>query len=345
MALGRESLEYLSLFTYLKEVPLANEFSQEVTGSPLIYDTKTDINGQQRNDYFIIDPDSAFAGLVNTDGRGLLSFELNSSNSCSIYSSTSNQYVPLNTTPFKGSTLSIPSVRESNLIIVRDQTNAPLPRDYYRIDYKNARIKWPSATTPNGALSLVPTKIDYRFHMVSLIDGYPNNEEPPELPIVALIPMESSLNALQIGPGIKYMRSFIIDIYANNNLELMEITSKLQEYLYNKRIPVIDFNRTGMPLKNWGVINEDFIKTVSSNGIDYETYLTLNPGNGNTIHIQDLKKLSFYDPRTKGSDLHRHRGTLAFSTCTFSDRDPKLVGSFTNMEPPVGGFDSIIYPI
>jgi hypothetical protein len=179
--------------------------------------------------------------------------------------------------------------------------------------------------------------------MVSLIDGYPNNEQPPELPIVALIPMESSLNALQLGPGIKYKRSFLIDIYANNNLELMEITSKLQEYLYNKRIPVIDFNRIGMPLKNWGVINEDFIQTINNNGVDYNTYLTLNPGNGNIINIEDLKKLSFYDPRTKGSDLHRHRSTLSFSTCTFSDRDPKLVGSFTSLEPPVGGFDSLIY--
>lgn len=342
MALGRENLEYLSIFNYIKEVPLANVFSQDVTNAPLVYDTKEDLNKQIRTDYFIISPTSAFSQLATSDGRGLLSFEPVGDNSCSIYDVNLNQYVPLNKTPFKGLTLSIPTEREESLITVRDQTNAIIPRNYYRIDYKNGRIKWPTTTTPSGALSLIPTTIDYRFHMVSLIDGYPNNEQPPELPIVALIPQESNLTALQIGPGIQYERTYLIDIYASNNLELLEISNTLLEHLYNKRIPVIDFNRTGMPLENWGVINKNFIQTLSLNGTDYKTYLTLNPGNGNILHIENLKKLNFYDPRSNGSDLHRHRGLLTFKTRTFSDRDSNLVGKFSNLNPPVGGFDSLV---
>lgn len=341
MALSRESLEFLSLFTYLKEVPLAYEYSQEVTGSPLAYDTKLDLTGNQRTDYFIIDPTSAFADIACTIGRGLLSFELNFDSNCQIYSETVGDFVNINNTPFKGGTYSIPTVRESDLIIVRDQSNSVIPRDYYRIDYQNGRIRWPSSTTPSGALNLIPTSIDYRFHMVSLIEGYPNNEEPPELPIVTLNPVESTHHALQIGPGIKYKRNYILDIYANSNVELMDLTDCILTYLYNKRIPVVDFNRTGMPLESWGVINNNFIQDIDYNGFVYKSYLTLNGGNGNILHIMDPKKLNFYDPRTQGSDLYRHNAKIAFTSVSFSDRDPKQVGRFNSLEPPIGGFDSL----
>lgn len=341
MALSRESLEYLSLFTYLKEVPLAYEYSQEVTGSPLVYDNKLDISGNLRSDYFIVDPTSAFADIAFTEGRGLLSFELNLDNTCEIYSETVGDFVNIDRTPFKGGTYSVPTVRESNLIIVRDQTNAPLPRNYYRIDYQNGRIRWPASTTPSEALGLIPSSIDYRFHMVAIREGYPNNEEPPELPLITLNPVDSHHHALQIGPGIKYKRNYILDIYANSNLELMDLTDCVLTYLYNKRIPVIDFNRTGMPLKPWGVINENFIQDIDYNGQIYRSYLTLNGGNGNVIHIMDPKKLNFYDPRTQGSDLYRHNAKISFTAVTFSDRDPRQVGKFQSLEPPVGGFDSL----
>lgn len=341
MAFSRESLEYLSIFTYLKEVPLAYEYSQEVSGAPLVYDTKLDINGNLRTDYLIIDPTSAFASIVNTKGRGLLSFDLNAGSACEVFSTDLNQYVNISSTPFKGGTFNIPTQRESNLIVVRDQSNSVLPRDYYRIDYKNARIRWPSPTTPSGALGLIPTTIDYRFHMISLIEGYPNNQEPPELPLITLNPVETDTMGIQIGPGVKFERSYMVDIYANSNLELMNIADCLTQYLYNKRIPTVDFNRTGMPLQHWGEVNNNFISNITYQGNTYQSYLTLNGGNGNVIHIDTVKRLQFYDPRTQGSDLYRHNAKIAFKTTTFSDRDPKLVGRFNSLQPPVGGFDSL----
>ena len=87
MAYSRASLEQLSIFYYLKEAVCAPEFSQEVQGEPLGYDNNKDLSGAPRTDYFIVNPESgAYGGLPVSDGRGWLSFELENSQPCQIYS-------------------------------------------------------------------------------------------------------------------------------------------------------------------------------------------------------------------------------------------------------------------
>lgn len=344
MAHSRASLEQLSIFYYIKEGVLANYFSQEVQGEPLVYDSTLDLNGQVRTDYKIVDPSNgAYGSLPVSKGRGWLSFELSSSEPCEIYNVTSGEYVPIRNTPYKGGTFKIPTTREDNLVIVRDQNNNILPRDNYQIDYRNGRIRWPAPTTPSGSLNLIPTTVDYRFQVVSLLDGYPSDEDVPETPIVCLYPLEDKLKPLQIGPGLNFKRKYAIDVFASNNSEKRNILDVLQEELYNKTIPVIDFNRTGEPLKHWGVINDDFIQDINYENNVYRSYLTLNPGNGNVLYFLNIEVFYNAASRQSRSDILQHVGKITFMTATHTDRDSRLVGKFSALDEPPGGFDSLTY--
>jgi len=345
MAYSRASLEQLSIFYYLKEAVFASEFSQEVQNEPLSYDSSKDLSGVQRTDYFIVDPNSgAYGRFPVEEGRGWLSFSLNEVNPCQIYDVDAGEYVSIINTPFKTNVYQIPTERETDLVIVRDQNNNILPRSYYQIDYRQGRIRWPAPTTPSGALNEIPTTVDYRFHMISMLDGYPSDDSIPELPIVCLYPLSDENKALQIGPGAKFTRRYAIDVFATNNAEKRDILDIIHSSIYNKPISVIDFNRSGEPLEHWGIINEDFIQDITYNGDTYRSYLTLNPGNGNILHFLNIEVMYNTSPRESRSDILQHMGKITFTTATQTDRDPKLVGKFSNLSPPPSGFDSLINP-
>jgi hypothetical protein len=341
--LERSELEFLSIYYYLKEGVLAHDFSIEVQNDALVQDLRPGIDGTVRNDVFIVDSSSsAYGGIHSTKGRGWLSFELNKPEPCKIYDPSTSGYVNTFQTPFHNTPLTIPTEREESLIIVRDQNGDPLPRDYYRIDYRDCRVRWPSNTTPSGALGLVPTSIDHRFHMVSLLDGYPTDEAPPELPIVAIYTQTENKQGYQIGPGVLSESRYTIDVFANSETEKKSILNKLHTALYNKHVPVIDFNRSGEPLRQWGVINEDFVQDITHGTATYRSYLTLNPSNGQSLYFVNLEVQHNASPRESRSKIMRHMGKLMFTTRTYSDRDPELVGKFSGMGPPPGGFDSLI---
>jgi len=117
----------------------------------------------------------------------------------------------------------------------------------------------------------------------------------------------------------------------------------LQEELYNKTIPVIDFNRTGEPLKHWGVINDDFIQDINYENNVYRSYLTLNPGNGNVLYFLNIEVFYNAASRQSRSDILQHVGKITFMTATHTDRDSRLVGKFSALDEPPGGFDSLTY--
>lgn len=342
MALSRSSLEYLSIFYYLKDGVLPSKFSQEVQGAPLVYDAALQPSGAPRTDYFVIDPSSAFASLATSRGRGLLSFELTELDPCKIYNVDTGEYVPIYNTPFEQSSFIIPTEREATLINVRDQNNIILPRDYYELDYRQGRVRWPCPTTPSGALTQVPKTIDYRFHLVSLLNGWADDETPIQSPTLAFYPLSEKNAGIQIGPGVKSINRYAIDIFGTNEAELQEVLTTLKTALYNRSIPVIDFNRTGEPLEHWGVINKNFIQEVTYQGTTYRTYLTLNPGNGNVLYFLNIEAMYSASKRQSRSDLVRHLGKLTFTTETLTDRDPRLVGKFSMLNEPPGGFDSLI---
>lgn len=345
MAVSRTELEFLSLFHYIKESILARSFAQEVQNEPLSYDTKTAIDGIIRQDYKIIDPNiSVYGNVPNSNGRGWLSFELNDQNPCQIYNTTTSSYVPTYNTPFMNQSFSFPTERESTLIKVYDQNGSEMDREWYQVDYRNGRIRYPCPTTPSGVVAsgLSPTTIDYRFHLVSVLDGWPTDSNIPEVPFIAIYPTSDSLDAFQIGPGVEYSRQYCIDIFGNSNANKRAIADQIKQGLFNKHAPVIDFNRTGEPLKHWGVVNPDFIQEFNYQGNSYKSYLTLNAGNGNILYFVDVEVLYDTNPRVSMSNSMRHMAKIKFKTCTFSDRDPGMVGKFAGLEEPPTGFDSLI---
>jgi len=343
MSLSRSELEYKSVFYYIKDGILPVEFTQQVQSANLIYDS-TLYDGQQRFDYKIADPAvAAFGSTPVTEGRGWNSFKIPQDNTCT-FTTTSGTVVTSYDLGLQNSSFNIPLERESDYIIVRDQNNDIMDRSWYGIDYTHGRIRYPSPTTPSGAVAsgLTPTTVDFNFHYISTSDGWPYDQTPPELPCVALMTEKDTLESIQIGPGVEFRRDYTIHVFATDNANRLKMLNNLKEGLYNKHIPVIDFNRTGPPLEHWGVVNEDFITQVDDNGRLYDTYLTLNPGNGNILYFFNVEVFYNTSPREAMHDSSRHRGKITFSTSTFSDRDPRLVGKFNQLDEPVGGFDSLI---
>lgn len=344
MAMDRAELEFQSLHTYLKEGVLAKDFSIQVQNEPLKVESRQALDGTIRSDIYKVDTDlGAFGSRPVEEGRGWLSFEAAEVNPCQVYNTATSGYVDSYVTPYRGLTLSIPTEREVSLITVRDQNGAVIPRDYYRIDYEKGRIRWPAATTPSGALGEIPTTIDYCFHMVSLLEGFPTDERDiPELPLAVLYPIKGESTGFQIGPGQKSKQKYAIQVYATSEAEKRKILNRLHKSLINKKAPVIDFNRTGMPLEQWGAVNENFIQDIDFNGETYRSYLTLNPGNGQNLYFVNIEMYYNTSPRQSMSDLVRHTGRIEFMTVTFTDRDPSLVGKFSNLDEPIGGIDSLI---
>jgi len=178
--------------------------------------------------------------------------------------------------------------------------------------------------------------------MVSLIDGYPTDESPPNLPLVALYPLTENIQGFQIGPGIMSECKYAIDVFATSNAEKHSILNKLKLALYQKHAPVLDINRSGEPLLQYGAINENFIQDFTYKGQTYRSYLTLNPGNGQSLYFINIEVQHNATPRASRSEVMRHFGKIVFTTRTYSDRDPDLVGRFSALDPPPGGFDSLV---
>lgn len=341
--LRRADLEFSSLYWYIKEGVLANLFSTEVQNEPLVYDPNLH-NGAQRTDYRVVSPASIYGRQAKQKGRGWLSFEIDSQNTAEVYSFSVSGYVPTYGTEFFNQSFSIPTKREQNYVKVYDQSGNLLDRSWYQVDYTNNRIRYPISTTPSGAVTsgIHPDTADYRFHSVSVLEGWPQEATLPDLPFVAIYPVSESCRGYQLGGGVEFKTDYIIDVYANNSQLRRELLSTIHDGLYNRHCPVIDFNRTGQPLEQWGRVNKEFIQTVSGGGQTYRTYLILNGGNGSLIYFYNLETKYDINPRSNQSEVLQYRGQIRFSTSTYTDRDPNLVGKFSGMQPPIGGFDSLI---
>lgn len=341
--LTRTALENLSVFYYIKEGILARNFSQEVIGDTLTYDTNL-YNGQQRLDYVIVDSsNSLFKNIPITEGRGWLSFDITEVNSSEIYQPSISGYVSTFDTPLYNYSFGVPLKRESSYIIVRDQFNNIMDRSWYQIDYEGGRVRYPAPTTPSGivASGILPSKIDYRFHTIAVVDGYPTADNIPPLPVIAIYPTTNDLEGYQLGGGVASSQDYVIDVFATSNAERRNILDTLKNGLYNRHTSVIDFNRCGYPLNQHGTINNKFIQNITMNNSVYQSYLTLNPGNGHLLYFVDIEVLYDTSPRNSMANAIRHTGRIVLKTKSFTDRDPQLVGKFNLTEEPPGGFDSL----
>jgi hypothetical protein len=341
--LSRAELEDLSLFYFVKEGILARLFSQDAQGVKLVNDPAL-YNGTIRTNYLIPDPTNPAGRLAASKGRGFLSFNVDVPNLAQIYDPTTSSYVTTYGTPFFNQAYSIPMEREYNYITVRDQNGSVMDRSDYQIDYEKCRIRYPAPTTNSGlvASGIYPASIDFRYHSVAVVDGWPTDEKVSELPVVSIYPQGGSPpKGFQIGPGVEFNRTFILEVFAMDSANRKNLLDLLENALYNKSAPVIDFNRTGQPLEQHGIINKKFLQDLEYNNQIYRTYLTLNRGNGNNLYFINIETDYNVAPRTSIADLTRHVGKLKITTRSYTDRDPSLIGKFNSLEMPIGGLDSL----
>ena len=346
--MSRARLEHASLFYHIKDGILAKDWSVEVTQEPLDFDTKTNIDGELFTHYRIVPPDQgAYGALPVTNGRGWVYFEPRPLRTCTIFDPTTSTYIPAPKS-FQDNAFTIPQQAEESLVVVRNENGDILPREQYDIDYKNGRIR--HYDTPPSGVSLppgkavtsgTPTTVDYKFHLVSVLDGWPDNESPPELPIVSIYPDTRMDKPMQLGPGVISCRRFIIDVFAKNTGQREDILHSLHTGMYNKRAPVLDLNRTGAPLRHNGTFNSNFLQTFTVEGETVQTYLTLNPGNGHTLYFINLEVVYNITPRESRSELGKFRGRITVTTKTYSDRGIDTVGNLGGNPEPTGGFDSL----
>jgi len=342
----RARLEQSSLFYYVKDGILARDWSVDVVGEPLVFDTRTNVDKIVKTHYRIVDPEnSSYSTLPVENGRGWLYFEPKQAKSCTVVDPTTGNYI---TPPpqLRGDTsFTIPQKQEESLVVVRDENGLIIPREQFDIDYKNGRIRhYDVGYAPSGkvATSGTPTTVEYKFHFVGTLDGWPSdNNPPPSLPFVAIYPDMRENEPLQVGPGVTFVRSYIIDVFAQNSGQRTDLLDTLYQGLYEKHSPVIDFNRTGGPLRHNGTFNPDFLQTFSANGQSYQTYLTLNPGNGHTLYFINLEVTNNITPRLSRAEIERFRGRIVLTTETHSDRGIDAVGNVGSSPEPIGGFDSL----
>lgn len=350
----RSRLEHLSLYYFIKDAYLAKQWAIDAVDEPLVFDTRKGLDGSVPSHYRVVSPEEgAYSDffdtgspkpyLPTTKGRGWLYFKLKEE-ACSIVDPSSGQPIR----PPKGllgMSYSIPMQQEDNYIVVRDENGFVIPREQYRVDYRNGRIGhfYPGGDIPPDkiATSGTPTTVDYKFHYVSLLDGWPEDANPAPLPFIAVYPdMQSPEVPWQIGPGEKYNRKFIIDVFARNNGEKEDLLDGLRSALRKKHAPVLDFNRTGEPLTPRGMFNNDFLHTFDVDGKQYQTYLTLNPGNGSILYFSKLEIMYNIAPRITRSDSERFRGRIILLTETCSDRGIDSTGGVIG-SVPLGGYDSL----
>lgn len=343
--MSRARLEHASLFYHVKDGILAKDFSVEVINQPLSFDTRTNLDKNIPTHYRVVLPeDSSYGDLPTSDGRGWVYFEPRPTRTCTIYDPTTGDYIPAPGS-FQDNAFSIPQQAEESLTVVRDETGNVIPRNQYDIDYTSGRIRhFDPGFVPPGkvATSGTPTTVDYRFHLVSALDGWPDDENPPPaLPFVTIYPEMSKSHPLQLGPGVKSKTNYIIDVFAKNSGQREDILHSIKSGLYNKRAPVIDFNRTGGPLRHNGTFNSNFLQILSVGDQSVQTYLTLNPGNGHTLYFINIEVVYNITPRLSRAEIGKYRGRITFTAETYSDRGVDTVGNLGGDPQPLGGLDSL----
>jgi hypothetical protein len=146
-----------------------------------------------------------------------------------------------------------------------------------------------------------PTAASFYWNYVSVIDGWPDGNNPPALPIVAIDVSGSAREGFQIGPGYMSSRKAAIHVFASNSAERDDLVDTIQNSLYNNLISVVDYSE-GDYLDYDGFFNSSFSRTTVSGVSD--------------VHFDNIsvKYLSF---SSDWSDLNRYRATFNFTMTTY----------------------------
>lgn len=155
----------------------------------------------------------------------------------------------------------------------------------YTIDYLRGVIKNPDT---------VPTSVTYDWHYVSLVEGWPGTQPPPN-PVVAVDIDTTSKAGFQLGGGTKDIIKGTVYVFASSEPEKKEITDAIYQSLYNRSIPIQNWHE-GSYLDFDGTYTGFQPTTVS--GLSSGAFLNVE------AHLNG--------PRMDWSEVNRHRSRINF---------------------------------
>jgi len=211
----------LSLYTYVKEVILAAGYTDRIVGEDLSY------SGE------VYEVNSRMEPSPVEKGRGWLCFDQ---------------------TEIASGEITVDLTKEQTGMVTVFAGGSEVPSDEYVINYLQGIIDCGGSSTSVGD----PTHIDYYWHYVSVLDGWPKDTNLPSVPIV-VVDLESAVSAgFQLGGGTRHVFRGILHVFAGSRGERDDITDVLFHGLYNRCAPIYDFNTQGMYLDFDGKFNSDF---------------------------------------------------------------------------------------
>jgi hypothetical protein len=275
MVISRARLEELALYHYVKDYVLPLDWVERIVNEPLTYSSTT----------VTYDTDSSMEPSPVSEGRGWVYFD-----DTSAYFNTCNQ---------------VPATEQTNRVVVRSATSI-LPTTAYTVNYRLGRLE-DVDTTVSGT----PSTVDYYWHYVSVVEGWPGSTPPP-LPIVAIDITDFDKSGFQLGGGNKTRRSGKIHIFATSPAERSDLAEMLYNAMFCRHIILPDFATLGEPLNMDGTFNQYYTGDVVAQGL------------GGLLYTDNVKytKLS---SRPDWSLLNRFRGTLTFDINSYIEEFVQLV--------------------
>jgi hypothetical protein len=156
----------------------------------------------------------------------------------------------------------------------------------YEIDYLNGVIKNPDTT---------PTAVTYNWYYVSLVEGWPSTDPPPN-PVVA-VDIDKTIKAgFQLGGGTKDTIQGSVYVFASSESEKKDITDALYQSMYNRTVPIGNWHE-GTYL--------DFDGTYT--GFQPTTVSGLSSGAFVNVEAE------LNGPRMDWSEVNRHRSRIRFT--------------------------------
>jgi len=276
MVISRARLEDLSLYHYIKDYVLPIDFVEQIVSEPLTYNNAT-------NTY---DTNSSMEPSPVSEGRGWVYFD-----DTSAFFNTCNQ---------------VPATEQLNRVVVYNSIGNIIPAAAYTINYFNGRLENVDIT-----ISGTPDSIDYYWHYVSVIEGWPGSTPPP-VPIVAIDTVGFQKEGFQLGGGTKTVRSGKIHIFGTSISCRGDLSEMIYNSLFERHIILPDFATLGEPLNADGTFNSNYTGDVVAQGL------------GGLLFIDKVRytKLS---TRPDWSLLNRFRGTLTFNINSYTEEFVRMV--------------------
>ena len=127
---------------------------------------------------------------------------------------------------------------QSNKIIVYDAIGAIVDENDYMVDYIDGRIV--TSGTDSLGNEFTPTRVDYYFNYISLVDEWAAIEAA-DPPVVVIDIMGTDKGGYQLGPGKRVVRKVDIHVFASDTAERNDIVETIYDGLYLRSCPLYEF--------------------------------------------------------------------------------------------------------